>query len=145
MIIGVGMLFSVIMYGLVAYFLKVDFAIEKELLTNIYWVINFIVIIMMIIILAIRKTIYYSPRLIKEDFTLIQVLEKWRMIDIVLLAAAEIIPVFGLVVTFLGMPFNRTWHFFLASGFLMIMLMPMGIKVRGKLTILKEHIGRDEL
>jgi hypothetical protein len=100
--------------------------------------INLIVIVLMIMILGIRRTIYYSSRFIKEDFTLTDVLRKWRTIDIMLLATAEIIPLCGLVLTWLGMPFNRTFHFFVAGAALVIILMPVPIKVRSKLGILRK-------
>ena len=78
-------------------------------------------IVLIIVVLAVRKTIYFSPRLVREDFTLAALLQRWRIIDIVLLSFAEVIAIFGLVITLLGMPFARTFHFFV-SGFLLTMI-----------------------
>jgi membrane-associated HD superfamily phosphohydrolase len=138
-IISVALLISVGIYTLLAYFIKIEPPfLDKEPLEKIYGIINLIVIMIMVIILGVRRSIYYSPRFIKEDFTLTQVLQKWRIIDIILLAVTETIPLCGLVITFLGMPFNRTFHFFLASALLMLILMPVGLKIRGKLSILRK-------
>ena len=138
-IISLAMLASVGIYTLLAFFIKIKPPIlDNELLEKIYGIVNLIVIMMMVVILGIRRSIYYSPRFIKEDFTLTQVLQRWRIIDIILLAAAETIPICGLVISFLGMPFNRIFHFFLASALLMVILMPVGLKVRSKLSILKK-------
>src|SRR4030042_808693 len=64
---------------------------------------------------------------------------KWRRIDIFLLAIGETIPILGLCATWLGMPFERTGYIFLVSIILMFILMPVGIKIRGKLEILRRH------
>ncbi len=137
-IVALAMLFSVMLYALAAYFIKIEPVIEMEKLENITGAVNLIVIMVMIGVLAIRRTIYYSPRLIREDFSLTQVLQKWRKIDIVMLSVTEIIPIVGMIITFLGMPFKRTFHFFVASALLMFILMPMGVKVRSKLSILRQ-------
>ena len=97
------------------------------------------IVLLFIAILGIKRTIYYSPKFIKDNFTLTQVLQKWKIIDMILLAAAELIPLCGLALAFLGMPFDKTFHFFLGSALLMIILIPMGIKVRSKLSILRKH------
>ncbi len=143
MMIALSALVSAIVMGLAAYFSKPAPRLDTKILGTILDVLNITVVIMMVIILAVRRTIYYSPRFIKEDFTLHQVLRKWRSIDIILLAAAEIIPVMGLAITFLGMPFGRTFHFFVASGLLMIILMPVGLKVRSKLAVLRKQTDWD--
>lgn len=138
LIISISLLISVGIYTVLAYFIKFKPLLVQEELENIFGVINIIVIMLMVVVLAVRRTIYFSPRFIKEDFTLVQILRKWRTIDIALLAAAETIPICGLVLTFLGMPFNRTFHFFLASALLMFILMPIGLKVRSKINIIKQ-------
>ena len=84
-------------------------------------VLNIVSIVLIIVVLAVRKTIYFSPRLVREDFTLTALLQRWRTIDIILLSFAELIAMFGLVITLLGMPFARTFHFFV-SGFLLTMI-----------------------
>ena len=136
--IGLAMLGTVFIYGLLAYFIKVEPMLDKEPLKNLYDMMNLIVIVLLVVILGVRRSIYYSPRFIKEDFTLTQVLQKWRAIDIMLMAVAETIPLCGLVVTFLGMPFEKTFHFFVGGALLMVILIPMGIKVRSKISILKK-------
>jgi hypothetical protein len=78
--------------------------------------------------------------MIKEGDTLTQILRKWRQIDIILMAVGETIPILGLIITWLGMPFARTGFIFLVSAILMIILMPVGIKIRSKLDILRRHI-----
>lgn len=136
--IGLAMLGTVFIYGLMAYFIKVEPMLDKEPLKNLYDMMNLIVIVLLVVILGVRRSIYYSPRFIKEDFTLTQVLQKWRAIDIMLMAVAETIPLCGLVITFLGMPFDKTFHFFLGGALLMVILIPVGIKVRSKISILKK-------
>lgn len=137
--ISIALLVTVGIYTALAYFIKMSPILnDTESLKKVYDMINLIVIVLMIIILAIRRSIYYSPRFIKEDFTLTQVLQKWRKIDIMLLAIAESIPICGLVITWLGMPFNRTFHFFVAGFILVIILMPVPIKIRSKLAILRK-------
>lgn len=139
LIISLALLVTVGIYTALAYFIKIGPIIDDmDNLKNVYDMINLIVIILMIVILAIRRSIYYSPRFIKEDFTLTQVLQKWRIIDIMLLAVAETIPLCGLAMTWLGMPFDRTFHFFVAGGALVIILMPVPIKIRSKLGILRK-------
>ncbi|MCP5103211.1 MAG: hypothetical protein GY950_07530 [bacterium] len=137
-IISLALLASVGIYTLLAYFVKMKPMLDKEPLKNAYDMINLIVIVMMVVILGIRRSIYYSPRFVQDGATLEQVLKKWRGIDIVLLAVAETIPICGLVVTWLGMPFDKTFHFFVAGALLMIILMPVGIKMRSKLSILRK-------
>jgi len=136
--IGLAMLGTVFIYGLLAYFIKTEPMLDKEPLKNLYDMMNLIVIVLLVVVLGVRRSIYYSPRFIKEDFTLTQVLQKWRAIDIMLMAVAETIPLCGLVVTFLGMPFEKTFHFFVGGALLMVILIPMGIKVRSKISILKK-------
>lgn len=126
-------------YGIIAYFIKVEPQLTGDSLEKIYGGVNLFIVMLMIIILAVRKSIYYSPRLIREDFSITQVLKKWRVIDIILLSISEIIPICGLLMVFLGIPFDRNFHFFITSVLLIIILMPVGIKVRSKLSILRKH------
>ncbi|MCK4835344.1 MAG: hypothetical protein KAT17_01835 [Candidatus Aminicenantes bacterium] len=134
------MLISIAVLALLAYTVKIQSNIQKTMRENIYWILIFIIILILIAILSIRKTIYYSTRFIKENDTLDQILHKWTKIDIILLASGEIIPVLGLIITWLGIPFERTGFIFLVSAILMIILMPVGIKTRGKLEILRKHM-----
>lgn len=139
MLVGVACLISTIIYGLIAKFVPISFIQSQKLREDIYGILVLVIILIMIAILAARKTLYYSSRLIKDDYDLTQVLHKWRSIDIMLLAVAETIPVIGLVIAFMGMPFDRTWFIFFTAALLMIILIPMGIKVRSKLSILKKQ------
>jgi hypothetical protein len=138
-ILGLLLLFLNFLSGTAAYFMKIEPTLKQESLDYIYGIINLAVVLLMIALLAVRKTLYYSPKFIREDFTLRQVLAIWRRIDFILLAISEIIPLCGMIMTILGMPFDRNFHFFLVSVLLTIILMPMGIKVRSKLSILREH------
>jgi hypothetical protein len=142
--ISVGLLITCIIYGLIAYFIKIKPTMTGAEQDKLYGMINLIIILIFIGIVAARRTLYYSPRIIQEDFNLTQVMKQWRKIDIVLLAIAETIPICGLVLAFLGMPFDKTFHFFLGSALLMVILMPVGIKVRSKLSILKEHFPENK-
>lgn len=143
-IIALAMMASVFIYGGIAYFYKGKPLMASKPLENIWGIINIVVIMMMVFILAIRRTIYYSKRLIKENFTLTDVLRQWRRIDIALMALAETIPLVGLITAILGMPFEQTFHFFVAGALLMLILMPVGIKVRSKLAILRESFPEIE-
>lgn len=137
-ILSLAMLGSVTMLGLAAYFINPDPVMPYKELEEIWGIINIVVIMIMVMILAGRRTIYYSKRFIQEDYTLTQVLVKWRQLDIILLAIAETIPITGLVIDMMGMPFKQTFHFFVAGAILMILIMPVGIKVRSKLGILRQ-------
>ena len=139
LVIGLVMLLLSVIYGLAAYWIKIEPTLSAALQEKIYGIVNLAVVMLLIVILALRKTIYYSPRFIREDFTLAQVLTRWRHIDIVLLVTSEVIPLCGLTLTFLGIPFDRNFHFFLVSALLIVILMPVGIKVISKLSILRKH------
>lgn len=106
---------------------------------DIFLILNIFVIILLLGILTVKRTIYYSPKLIKEGDNLEQVLKQWRKIDTALIGITQLIPIIGLVITTIGMEFRRTNHFFIASILLIIMLMPMGIKVRSRLKVLKKY------
>jgi hypothetical protein len=138
-IFGLSLISSCIILGLISFFVKAKPVIGTETLDTIWKGASLAVVLIMIGILGVRRTIYYSPKLIKEDFTLIQILRKWRTIDTILLTVSELFPICGLVLTFLGMSFDKNFHFFIGAGLLMIILIPMGIKVRSKLDILKQH------
>lgn len=138
-IICLCVLFLNVVFGVAASFIKVNPALKQKSLENIYMMVNLGIVMLLIAVLAVRKTIYYSPRFIKEDFTLRQVLTKWKRIDIFLLMVSQVMPICGLVMTFMGMPFDRNYHFFVASGILIILLTPLGIKVRSRLSILRKH------
>ena len=141
--ISVALLFSTLCMGIVAYLIKPNPSFSRSALEELWMILNIVIVMLTVIILAVRKTIYYSPKIIKENFTLTQILRKWKTVDIILLATAEIIPILGLVLAILGMPFSWTYHYFVASALLMVMLMPIGLKVRSKLTVLKDHTSRD--
>ena len=138
-IICLCVLFLNVVIGLAAFFIKVDPVMNYESLENFSMMVNLGIVILLIAVLAVRKTIYYSPRFIKENFTLKQVLSKWKRIDFFLLAVSQVMPICGLVMTFMGMPFDRNFHFFAASAILIVLLTPLSIKVRSRLSILRKH------
>lgn len=133
------MIVSIALMGLAAYLVKVKPVMRSDTLDELYGIVNVVVVLIFIVILGLRRSIYYSPKIIKEDFSLTQVLEKWRKIDTILLLIAEKVSVTGLVMSFLGMPFDKTFHFFLGTGLLMFLLAPMEIKVKSKISILRMH------
>jgi len=138
-LVGLSALVTVAVCALLSRFITMEPLLSNRSLENIYGIVVLVIILIMVAILAVRKTVYYSSRLIREDMSIADVLRKWRTIDIILIAATEIIPLLGLALTWMGVPFGRTWFIFLVSALLLIILMPMGIKVRGKLMILRQH------
>ncbi len=108
---------------------------------NAWGILNVISILVIIVVLAIRKTIYFSPRLIREPFTLAELLTRWRSIDIVLISLGELVALAGLVITLLGMPFANTFHYFVSSFLLIMVLMPIPWKVHDKLRNFKRNGG----
>lgn len=141
MIFSLSLLASIVIYGLIAYLHKGGFRFSKSVF-NAYSVLNIIAIMLVIVVLAVRKTIYFSPRLVNENFTLIALLQRWRIIDIILLSFCELIGLFGLVITLLGMPFVRTFHFFVAAFLLTMILMPITWKVRDKIRNFEKYAGK---
>ena len=143
MIICFSLIFFTAVLGAVAYVSKDWFNIKSVLTSDaqdtLYGVVNVFVVLIFIIILALRRSIYYSPKLIKENFDLTLALRTWRKIDVILLAVAESIPVTGLVLTLLGLPFDKTGHFFYGTIILLFLLAPMEIKVKSKVAILRQH------
>lgn len=143
-LISLSMVASIIIYALISYYFtetkRAPFVeITPTLLNTIFNVLNIIAIFMVVIVLAVRKTIYYSQRIIKDDFTLIQILHKWKKVDIILIAVAESISVMGLIISFLGMPIGRTFHFFVTSILVILVIMPINWKIRDKLRILNHQ------
>jgi len=143
-LISLSMVFSVIVYALISKFISGSeeispVKIAPDTFTNIFNAFNIAAIFLVVVVLAVRKTIYYSPKIIKDDFTLLQILKKWRVIDIILIAVGESISILGLVISLLGMPFGRTFHFFLTSILVILIIMPMNWKVRDKLRILNHQ------
>ena len=144
MIISLSMLASITACTLVAYLYGSGRPPGKAI-NDVWNVMNIIAIVLIILVLAVRKTIYFSPRLVRDDFTLSALLQRWRPIDIVLLSFAEVIALFGLVITLLGMPFARTFHFFV-GGFLLTMInMPISFKVRDKIRTFEKYAGKSIL
>jgi hypothetical protein len=142
MIVSLLLLASIAIYALIAYLHKGGFRFSKGVFEA-YGILNIIAIVLVIVVLAVRKTIYFSPRLVKDDFTLIALLRRWQTIDIVLLSLGELIALFGLVITFLGMPFVRTFHFFVAGFLLTMILMPIPWKVRDKIRNYEKYAGKE--
>jgi hypothetical protein len=144
MIVSLSLLASIVIYGVIAYLLKGSFLIPRRV-RDAWGILNVVAIMLVIIVLAVRKTIYFSPRLIKDDFTLTALLRRWRTIDIFLLSFAEFIALFGLVITLLGMPFANTFHFFVAAFLLTMILMPIPWKVKDKIRNFEKYSGKQML
>ncbi len=140
-IISVSAILFTVIIGLIAYLIDRSRGVNpvSDKLEDTFMVLNVIVIVLLIMILGIKKTIYYSPRLIKEEDSLKTVLRQWRKIDLSLITAAQLVPIVGFILTITGIEFRRTTHFFIAAVLLIIMLMPMGIKVRSRLKVLKKY------
>jgi len=141
MIISLSLLSSIAAYTLIAYLHRGSFLTSRGV-REAWNVLNIVSIVLVIMVLAVRKTIYFSPRLVREDFTLTALLRRWRIIDIVLLSFAELIAVFGLVITLLGMPFARTFHFFVSAFLLTMILMPIPWKVKDKIRNFEKYAGK---
>jgi F0F1-type ATP synthase membrane subunit c/vacuolar-type H+-ATPase subunit K len=144
LIFSLALLFSIVVYGLVAYLYRTPLRFSKTVY-DAYGILNIVAIVLVIVVLAVRKTIYFSPRLVSENFSLTDLLRRWRSIDIILLAFSEVIAVFGLVITLLGMPFVRTFHFFVAAFLLAMILMPIQWKVRDKIRTFERYSGKQLL
>lgn len=152
MIISLAMLASIAIYALVAYLVPTlapsvaagTLAARKGV-REAWNILNIVAIMLIIAVLAVRKTIYFSPRLVRDDFTLDVLLQRWRTIDIVLLSFAELIAIFGLVITLLGMPFRQTFHFFVAGFLLALINMPVTFKVRDKIRMFEKYAGKSIL
>ncbi|MEN8152706.1 MAG: hypothetical protein ABFR75_01675 [Acidobacteriota bacterium] len=137
-LISIAMLISIVIYALISYFIGskngIKFIeIDKKTIKLIFDVLNVLAITMVISVLTIRRTIYYSTKFIKDDFNIKQILSKWRTLDIILLSIGESIALLGLTITILGMPFARTFHFFITSALVILIIMPINWKVRDKL------------
>jgi len=144
LIISLSLLLSIVIYGLIAYLHKSGFRFSKSVF-DAYSILNITAIVLVIVVLAVRKTVYFSPRLVNEDSSLVALLRRWRTIDIVLLAFGELIALFGLVITLLGMPFVRTFHFFVAAFLLTMILTPFTWKVRDKIRNFEKYAGKQML
>ncbi len=144
MIISLSLLASIAVYTLIAYLHRGSFLASRRV-RDAWSVLNIVAIVLIIVVLAVRKTIYFSPRLVREDFTLTALLQRWRTIDIVLLSFAELIAIFGLVITLLGMPFARTFHFFVGGFLLTMILMPIPWKVKDKIRNFEKYAGKSVL
>ncbi len=144
MIFSLSLLLSIVIYGLVAFLYRGAFRFSKAVY-DAYGILNIVAIVLVIVVLAVRKTIYFSPRWIDENGSLTDLLRRWRTIDIILLSFAEVIAVMGLVITLLGMPFVRTFHFFVAAFLLAMILMPINWKVRDKIRTFERYSGKQVL
>jgi hypothetical protein len=144
MIISLSLLASIAIYTLIAYLHRGSFLASRQV-RDAWSVMNIVAIVLIIMVLAVRKTIYFSPRLVREDFSLTALLQRWRTIDIVLLSFAELIAIFGLVITLFGMPFARTFHFFVGGFLLTMILMPIPWKVKDKIRNFEKYAGKSVL
>jgi uncharacterized protein YacL len=144
MVVSQALLASIAAFALAAYLVPKGWQTPR-LVRDAWGVLNIAAIMLIIAVLAVRKTIYFSPRLVRDDFTLTALLRRWRTIDIILLAVAELIGIFGLAITLLGMPFARTFHFFVAAFLLTMINMPISFKVRDKIRTFEKFAGRSVL
>lgn len=143
-IISLMLVFSVLIYAMISIFLSNSknfrlLNLNKEELKNIFNILNIAAILMVIIILTIRKTIFYSNRFIKDGMSLKEILMVWRSLDLLLLVFGESIALLGLVITLMGVPFGRSFHFFVTSILVILIIMPVNWKIRDKLKILEQH------
>jgi hypothetical protein len=144
MIVSLSLLASIAAYTLIAYLFGSNRPPVKAV-NDVWNIFSIVSVMLIIIVLAVRKTIYFSPRLVKEDFNLTALLRRWRTIDFVLLAFAEVIAIMGLVISLMGMPFARTFHFFV-GGFLLTMInMPISFKVKDKIRTFEKYAGKQIL
>ncbi len=139
--IGLLILASIAIYALLAYFIE-PAGRMTPLVENIYMVFCVIAVGIVIVVLAVRRTIYFSPRLVGENMDLATLLGKWRIIDITLFACAESMALMGLIVRYLGVPFPRTLSFFAGSFLLVLVLMPFTFKVMDKIRYFERQNGR---
>ncbi len=141
-VVGLAIIISIFIYAVVAYLYKPRFPLPTKQVQDLWGVFNVVAIFLIVLVLGIRRTIYFSPRLIKEEFNLQALLQRWRIIDIVLMAGGETIAILGLVITLLGMPFARTFHFFVSSALVILILMPFTFKVKDKIRIFARNAGK---
>lgn len=104
---------------------------------NIYGGVNFMVIIHLIVVFSLRKTIYMSRRTVPDGTALHEVLERWNRLDQRFLFSTTLIPLSGFAAHMLGLAWPQLWHLFLTALFFTLMLIPMGIKVRSRLGMLR--------
>lgn len=146
-----GLRFSLVMVGvlilltlLVALLGRTAPSRVLEKLENLAAIMNVIAIAMLIVVLAVRRTIYFSPRLFRgqEIVPLVDLLRKWRRIDLVLNCLAALVALLGLVLAFFGFPLVRIFHFFVSSWLVMMILMPIPWKVQDKIRNFEKSGGR---
>jgi hypothetical protein len=138
-VIALALLATVVIYAALAYFLKPQLNISLSLLKTLYFIFNALAVLFIIMILSIRRFIYFSPRIVGKEFDLQRILARWRSIDLLFLALAESIALLGLVISLMGISFDRSFHFFVTSGLLILILMPMEMKFNNRITALKNH------
>ncbi len=116
---------------------KSTFTLQTQ--SDIFAGLNFMVILLLIVISTIKKKIYFSIRVVNEKDTLESVLSKWSAIDNRLLYVSTLIPVATTVAHILGTDFSQIWYIYAGGIALIFILMPMGIKVRSKLRVLRSY------
>jgi hypothetical protein len=139
--VSLSLLLATTILGIIASRLKTGFGMERPI-QNLWGIFNVIAVIIIITNLGVRRTIYFSSRLSRENLTLTALLRKWRLIDLILLSCAELVALLGLIITIMGMPFARTWHFFVCAFLLTMIHMPIPFKVRDKLRYFEKHAGQ---
>ncbi len=141
-IISLVLLTTVVIYFFLSMYVlsSLKMKVDKRMVDNLFQILNIISVVEIIIILAIRRTIYFSSKFIKSDMSLIEILRKWRSIDIALLAIAESISIYGIILTIMGLPIIKTFQFFVASALVILIIMPVNWKVRDKIRTLQRYM-----
>jgi len=110
---------------------------DAQTVQNLYGGVNFMVILHLIIVFSLRKTIYLSRRTVPDGTGLPEVLERWNRLDTRFLSSTALIPLAASAAHCLGLGWAQLWHLFLTALLFTLMLMPMGIKVRSRLGMLR--------
>jgi F0F1-type ATP synthase membrane subunit c/vacuolar-type H+-ATPase subunit K len=142
LIIGLSLIASVTIMGIISYMHFVTIDMSTMAVKKIYSILNMISVAIILLILVLRKKVYFSKRITDGDLNQEQIIGRWYTTDIILMALAEQISIFGLVLSFMGMPFRQLFHFFVTSGLLMLILFPNRFRTESRLQALKEDSPR---
>ena len=140
--ISIAMLMSVAIMGIISYLSLFSLEIQSILVKKIYSIFNILAVCHILLILILRKKVYFSKRLTQGNLDTRQILKKWMVIDIILMALSEQIAIYGLILSLFGMPFDRLFHFFVTSALLILILMPNQTRTELRLQALKEDSPR---
>jgi len=138
---SLGIILTILIYTAIAYLIHPSGKPSGKIV-NAWQISNIIAIVLVAVVLAVRRTIYFSPRLLKGEAKLSLILKKWCSIDRKMLLFGELMGGLGLVLTLLGMPWKHTSHFFVAAILVTMVLMPIPWKVKDKIRYFEKFIGR---